>query len=82
MDVKIFFNPVTERLFHGIDSNYSFYKNIFLPGPAFPDIKKADINKKGQRKTSAMRDSKKTVAIGSMEQWSFKKSCRKTGKQQ
>ena len=43
MDVKIFFNPVTERLFHGIDSNYSFYKNIFLPGPAFPDIKKADI---------------------------------------
>ena len=43
MDVKIFFNPVNEKLFKTIVSSHSFFKNIYLPGPAFPDIKKADI---------------------------------------
>lgn len=43
MDVKIFFSRVNEKIYSDIQSNHSFFKNIFLPGPSFPDIKKADI---------------------------------------
>ena len=43
MDVKIFFDPVNERIYNPIESSHSFFKNIYLPGPGFPDIKKADI---------------------------------------
>ncbi len=43
MDVKIFFSPVNELIYHSIESGHSFYKNIFMPGSGFPDIKKADI---------------------------------------
>lgn len=43
MDVKIFFSPVSESIYHSIESGHSFYKNIFMPGSGFPDIKKADI---------------------------------------
>ncbi len=43
MDIKIFFSRVEESIFDKIESNYSFFKNLYLPGPAFPDIKKADI---------------------------------------
>jgi formiminoglutamase len=43
MDVKIFFSRVNEKIYSDIESNHSFFKNIFLPGPSFPDVKKADI---------------------------------------
>ncbi len=43
MDIKIFFNKVDESLYSRIDSSHSFFKNIYLQGPAFPDIRKADI---------------------------------------
>ena len=43
MDVKIFFSGVNEKLYSDIETNQSFFKNLFLPGPGFPDVKKADI---------------------------------------
>ena len=43
MDVKIFFNPVNDKLHQNIESTHSFFKNIYLLGPSFPNIKKADI---------------------------------------
>lgn len=43
MDIRIFFTPVTESLYQSIDSSHSFFKNIFLFGSKFPDVKKADI---------------------------------------
>ena len=43
MDVKIFFNPVNDKLYQDIESAHSFFKNIYLPGPSFPNIKNADI---------------------------------------
>jgi formiminoglutamase len=43
MDVKIFFSSVNENLYSDIKTHQSFFKNIYLPGPGFPDIKKADI---------------------------------------
>jgi formiminoglutamase len=43
MDVKIFFSRVNENLYSDIETHQSFFKNIYLPGASFPDIKKADI---------------------------------------
>ena len=43
MDIRIFFTPVSETLHKSIDSSHSFFKNIYMFGPQFPDIKTADI---------------------------------------
>ena len=43
MEINIFFTPVSDLLYKDISINSSFYKNIYLPGRAFPDFTQADI---------------------------------------
>jgi len=59
MDVKIFFSKVNESIYSNIESNHSIFKNIYLPGPSFPDIKKADIALIGLEETRGSNQNKK-----------------------
>jgi formiminoglutamase len=43
MEISIFFTPVNDQLYRDISVSSSFFKNIYLPGKAFPDISQADI---------------------------------------
>lgn len=43
MDIRIFFDQVSDSQFEKIETPHAFAKNIYLPGSAFPDIRKADL---------------------------------------
>jgi formiminoglutamase len=43
MDLRLFFNPVSEELFDNIKKQGSFYKSIKVYTEVFPDYKEADI---------------------------------------
>lgn len=43
MDLRLFFNPIAEHVFEGIEKQSSFYKNIKVYQESFPNYKEADI---------------------------------------